>query len=250
MIQNSAFGETIIELNEIDSTNNYAMRLINEGMAEHGLVIKADFQTHGNGQHGNVWIAEESKNLLCSVILDTRTLEIEDQFLLNCLTCVSITEILMQQYNLPNVSIKWPNDIYAGKNKIAGILIENNIRGSIWTNAVIGIGLNVNQSTFSYLNNATSMKNELQKEIKIIQVLKQLLKKMSGNINTFNREPEHFLTLYNNYLLQVGRQIQFMRKYELKGGLLKGVNKNGGIEIEEKQKVRSYQHKEIELLIQ
>jgi BirA family biotin operon repressor/biotin-[acetyl-CoA-carboxylase] ligase len=72
MIQNSAFGETIIELNEIDSTNNYAMRLINEGMAEHGLVIKADFQTHGKGQLGNVWIAEESKNLLCSVILDTR----------------------------------------------------------------------------------------------------------------------------------------------------------------------------------
>ena len=250
MIQNSAFGETIIELNEIDSTNNYAMRLINEGMAEHGLVIKADFQTHGKGQHGNVWIAEESKNLLCSVILDTRALEIEEQFLLNCLTCVSITEILMQQYNIPNVSIKWPNDIYAGKNKIAGILIENNIRGSIWTNAVIGIGLNVNQSTFSYLNNATSMKNELQKEVKIIQVLKQLLKKMSFNINTFNREPEYFLVLYNNDLLQVGRQIQFMRKYELKAGLLKGVNKNGAIEIEEKQKVRNYQHKEIELLIQ
>ncbi len=250
MIQNSAFGETIIELNEIDSTNNYAMRLINEGMAEHGLVIKADFQTHGKGQLGNVWIAEESKNLLCSVILDTKALEIEDQFLLNCMTCVSVTEVLMQHYNLPNVSIKWPNDIYAGKNKIAGILIENNIRGSKWTNAVIGIGLNVNQSTFSHLNNATSMKNELQKELKITLVLKQLLKKMSANIDIFNREPKQFLNLYNNYLLCVGRQIQFMRKYELKTGLLKGVEEKGRIEIEEKEKVKRYQHKEIELLIQ
>jgi BirA family biotin operon repressor/biotin-[acetyl-CoA-carboxylase] ligase len=55
----------------------------------------------------------------------------------------------MQQYNIPNVSIKWPNDIYAGNKKIAGILIENNIqRFYQWTNAVVGIGLNVNQEDF------------------------------------------------------------------------------------------------------
>lgn len=82
------------------------------------------------------------------------------------MTCVSVTELLMQQYNIPNVSIKWPNDIYAGNKKIAGILIENNIRGSQWTFAVVGIGLNINQEEFSYLKTATSMKNELKKNLR------------------------------------------------------------------------------------
>jgi BirA family biotin operon repressor/biotin-[acetyl-CoA-carboxylase] ligase len=256
MQPNSAFGETIIELNEIDSTNNYAMRLINEGMAEHGLAIRADFQTHGKGQHGNVWLAEESKNLLCSVILDTKGFTLEKQFILNCMTCVCITEVLMQYYNIPNVSIKWPNDIYAGKRKIAGILIENNIRGVQWTNAVVGIGLNINQVEFSHLTTATSMKLELGKEIKTNVVLKQLLKKMASLLNTFKRKPDLLLETYNNYLLNINNEIQFLKKYELKNGILKKVNAQGLIEIEETitskqnaRKVKSYKHKEIELVI-
>ncbi|MCC7030491.1 MAG: biotin--[acetyl-CoA-carboxylase] ligase [Chitinophagaceae bacterium] len=256
MQQNSAFGETIIELNEIDSTNNYAMRLINEGMAEHGLTIRADFQTAGKGQHGNVWLAEESKNLLCSVILDTKEFELERQFILNCMTCVCITEMLMQQYVIPNVSIKWPNDIYAGNKKIAGILIENNIRGTQWTNAVVGIGLNINQEEFSHLNTATSMKNELGKDVKIKQVLKHLLKKMGTQLTVFKTRPEHLLETYNSYLLNINREIQYMKKYELKTGILKRVNDQGLIEIEEtpsgkhiRKKSRGYKHKEIELMV-
>ncbi len=256
MQQNSAFGETIIELNEIDSTNNYAMRLVNEGMAEHGLTIRADFQTHGKGQHGNVWLAEESKNLLCSVILDTKGFEIEQQFLLNCLTCICITEVLMQQYNIPNVSIKWPNDIYAGKRKIAGILIENSIRGTQWTNAVVGIGLNVNQEEFSHLVSATSMKIELGKDLKINLILKQLLKKMAVLLSVFKRTPVQLLETYNSYLLNISREIQFIKKYELKTGVLRQVNAQGLIEIDETiagkvstKKPKAYKHKEIELVV-
>ncbi len=256
MQQNSAFGETIIELNEIDSTNNYAMRLINEGMAEHGLTIRADFQTHGKGQHGNVWLAEESKNLLCSIILDTRAFEIEKQFFLNCVACISVTELLMQQYNIPNVSIKWPNDIYAGKKKIAGILIENSIRGSQWTNAILGIGLNINQNEFSHLTTATSMKIEMKKEMKINLVLKQLLKRIASHLNILGKNPSQLLEIYNSYLLDVDTEVQYMKKYELKNGILKGVNEHGLIEIEENmpgrlsgKKKKKYKHKEIELLI-
>jgi BirA family biotin operon repressor/biotin-[acetyl-CoA-carboxylase] ligase len=232
------------------------MRLINEGMAEHGLTIKADFQTHGKGQLGNTWMAEESKNLLCSVILDTKGFEIEKQFILNCMTCVSVTELLMQQYNIPNVSIKWPNDIYAGNKKIAGILIENNIRGSQWTFAVVGIGLNINQEEFSYLKTATSMKNELKKEFKVNMVLKQLLKKLASSLNEFKKNPNSLLVTYNNYLMHVQQEIQFMYKYELKKGILKRVTDQGLIEIAEmphdrikESKIKCYKHKEIELLI-
>lgn len=50
MRKTSRIGDVIIELSEIDSTNNYAMKLVNEGMAEHGLVVRADWQTAGRGQ--------------------------------------------------------------------------------------------------------------------------------------------------------------------------------------------------------
>ena len=143
MLKTSPIGDLIIELSEIDSTNNYAMRLINEGMAEHGMAILADFQTNGKGQHGNIWQAQESKNLLCSIILDTHGFPLEKQFLLNTMACLAVADTLIQQYLLQDVSIKWPNDIYAGKRKIAGILIENQIRGVSWSHAVIGIGLNI-----------------------------------------------------------------------------------------------------------
>jgi BirA family biotin operon repressor/biotin-[acetyl-CoA-carboxylase] ligase len=162
----------------------------------------------------------------------------------------------MQQYNIPNVSIKWPNDIYAGNKKIAGILIENNIRGSQWTFAVVGIGLNINQEEFSYLKTATSMKNELKKEFKVNMVLKQLLKKLASSLNEFKKNPNSLLVTYNNYLMHVQQEIQFMYKYELKKGILKRVTDQGLIEIAEmphdrikESKIKCYKHKEIELLI-
>ena len=130
MLRNSVIGEVLIELLEIDSTNNYAMRLINEGMAEHGMTIRADYQTEGRGQQGKNWLSEESKNLLFTTILDTTGFSIQKQFILNTFTCLSVAEFLMTNIGLREVSIKWPNDIYAENKKIAGILIENIIRGT------------------------------------------------------------------------------------------------------------------------
>lgn len=250
MKQYSPLGEIIIELNDIDSTNNYAMRLINEGMAEHGLAIRADFQSKGKGQLGNIWLAEESKNLLCSIIIDTKGFELESQFVFNCMTCVAITEMLMQQYNIPNVQIKWPNDIYAGNRKIAGILIENNIRGISWTNAIVGIGLNINQTEFSYLKTATSLKILLNKDLKINVVFKLLLKKLNRKFSELLKNEQKILDQYNMYLMDIDKKIQYNYKYNLREGILLGVNNLGQIMIQEEGKNKAYNHKEIELLIE
>ena len=145
MLRTSPLGEVLIELSEIDSTNNYAMRLINEGMAEHGMTIRSDFQTTGKGQHGNSWQAEERKNLLFTTILDTKGFQLQDQFLLNAFACLSVADYLMTNADIRNVTIKWPNDIYAGDRKIAGILVEKG-RGT-----VVGIGLNISQTEEDFL---------------------------------------------------------------------------------------------------
>lgn len=245
MPKKSLVGDIIIELSDIDSTNNYAMRLINEGMAEHGVAIRADFQTNGKGQLGNVWQAEESKNLLLSIILDTHTFPIENQFYLNVAACISVADILMSQYDLRDVSIKWPNDIYAGKKKIAGILIENNIRGSVWTNAIIGIGLNVNQELFQDLNRATSISIENGKPYKVNQVMKQLLKYFNKYYTMAQQDKEYLLKLYNKLLMGVDTMINYSKKFEFLQGELLGVDEQGLLTIRENGKMKKYQHKEV-----
>ena len=249
MLKGSLIGDVIIELSEIDSTNNYAMRLIDEGMAEHGMVVRADFQTKGKGQLANLWLAEESKNLLISAIIDTSEFAIEKQFFLNAATCLSVAEMLMTNYNIPHVSIKWPNDIYAGDKKIAGILIENSLRGSQWTNAVVGIGLNVNQAVFSDLNRATSMFNQTQEKQKVKSVLKNLLKILNKHFLKIGNNEDALFEAFNQNLYKVNKEIAFTKKNELYKGIVKGVNAFGELEVEVAGKLKRYRHKEIELVL-
>ncbi|MBK7762512.1 MAG: biotin--[acetyl-CoA-carboxylase] ligase [Bacteroidetes bacterium] len=249
MRRTSLIGEVMIELSEIDSTNNYAMSLINEGMAEHGMTIKADYQTQGKGQQGNTWLSEDSKNLLCSFILDTQSFEIHRQFILNMSACLAIANYLQESIGLPNISIKWPNDIYAGNKKMAGILIENTLRGSCWSHAIVGIGLNINQSQFPTNNLATSMSVETGQHFKVKQVLTQLLPYVNHYYKIFVSEPERILEEYNNFLYKAGEPMLFKKHHELVTGKILGVDETGAIEIEIDGKVKHFKHKEIDMVL-
>lgn len=249
MPKKSPIGDVIIELTDIDSTNNYAMRLLNEGMAEHGLVVRADFQTAGKGQLGNTWLAEESKNLLMSVILDTSELAIEKQFYLNAAICTCVADTLMTHYDLRHVTVKWPNDIYAGNLKIAGILIENNIRGTVWTNTVVGIGINVNQMRFPDLTTATSIRLETGKSHKVNHLMRQLNKNLNGYLEKLEQNPDALFEVYNQLLMNVGKSIHYKRNFELESGTLLGVNAQGLLEVDVKGKLKMFKHKEIEWIL-
>ena len=248
MLRTSPLGEVLIELSDIDSTNNYAMRLINEGMAEHGITIRADFQSEGKGQHGNQWLAEESKNLLISVIIDTQAFELQHQFLLNAFACVSVAEFLLKQNGLHDIRVKWPNDIYAANRKIAGILIENNLRGSQWNYAIIGIGLNINQAHFPEMSRATSVFIEIGHLLKLNAALRELLKSLNTYFRKFESNPLSVLPLYNGHLLHASKEISFYKNHEMYRGIVREVDATGCILIEVDGKVRSYKHKEIELI--
>ena len=125
-----------------------------------GLVVFSENQTDGKGQRGNSWITERGKNLTFSLFLKPSIL-ISTQFVLSKIVSLSIVDFLMEM-GVKDVKIKWPNDIYCGDKKIAGILIENTISEGKINNCIVGIGLNVNQVNFdSSIQNATSLKLEL-----------------------------------------------------------------------------------------
>lgn len=139
-------GKNIIKLESVDSTNNYTSKLLADNKLAEGTVVLAGYQNLGRGQINNSWESEPGKNLLMSVILYPDFLPVQQQFLLSKVVALGVRDMLACYVN--EVKIKWPNDIYIGDKKIAGILIENSIMGYTIGSTVAGIGVNINQKLF------------------------------------------------------------------------------------------------------
>jgi BirA family biotin operon repressor/biotin-[acetyl-CoA-carboxylase] ligase len=131
----------------INSTNWYAIALLEREKPAEGTVIVAGYQTEGKGQDTNSWESEANMNLTFSIILYPTFLPIEDQFQLNKIIALGVTDFI-SRFIERNVSIKWPNDVYVSDRKIAGILINNSIIGDSFLYSVAGIGININQMLF------------------------------------------------------------------------------------------------------
>jgi BirA family biotin operon repressor/biotin-[acetyl-CoA-carboxylase] ligase len=119
-----------------------------------GCVVVADFQTQGRGQQGTTWESEQGKNLLLSILIEPTNLPVANLFDLSRATALAIAHFLRDKKI--DAKIKWANDIFVEDKKIAGILIEPTIRDVSVRQAIVGIGLNVNQLSFN-LPRATSI---------------------------------------------------------------------------------------------
>ena len=183
---NILLGAPFIELSTIDSTNIYAMDQIKLGLAKSGSCYTADFQTNGKGQHGRVWESSKGQNLLCSYILELNTLDAlknwtpTDQIGFSAAIALG-ARAFFAAFAVSETKIKKPNDIYFSDRKAGGILIENLVRGKEWTWTVIGIGMNINQSSFSSaaVNSVSSNPISLQEITNKIWDLKQMQQHLS-----------------------------------------------------------------------
>lgn len=133
------------------STNEAAIQDINAGKgADAGAVYWTEEQSRGRGQGSNRWHATPATNLTISIVAYPGHLPIDRLFALTQLTGLAVAATV--RHFLPEraaeVALKWPNDVYVGKQKIAGILVQNGLRGSTISWSVFGIGLNVNEINF------------------------------------------------------------------------------------------------------
>ena len=132
-------------LQEIDSTNDHAFRLLRQGAAlEEGTTFYTTRQNCGRGQIGNHWESEPEKNIAFSVVLHPTMVAPRKSWVLSEVVAVATAQVLNRY--VEGCSIKWPNDIYYGERKIAGILIENILSGATLKDCVIGVGINLNQT--------------------------------------------------------------------------------------------------------
>lgn len=174
----------VISLRETDSTNNY-IKSHRDEVAPLTLVM-AERQTAGRGQRGNSWESEPGKNITLSMRFIPEGVTPAGQFAVSQAVALAVVETL-RGYGI-QARVKWPNDIYVGDRKIAGILIENSIMGMEITDSIIGIGLNVNQKEFlSDAPNPESMTRLTGEEYDIMEVattlgehLREFLDRISG----------------------------------------------------------------------
>ncbi|MDE6526615.1 MAG: biotin--[acetyl-CoA-carboxylase] ligase [Muribaculaceae bacterium] len=139
-------GVAIVTLDECASTNTV---LASMAEAVSGTVVATRRQTAGRGQRGNSWESEPGKNLTFSQLIMPRMLPAARQFELSMIVSLAIADAI--DAHLPDgvrTCVKWPNDIYIGREKVCGILIENRLAGSRIERAIVGVGINVNQRVF------------------------------------------------------------------------------------------------------
>ena len=193
---NVILGAPLIELSTIDSTNIYAMAQIKAGLAKSGSCFRADFQTQGKGQHGRVWESSKGQNILCSYILELEKLDAlkkwapTDQIGFSAAIALGIRAFFDAHTN-GDTKIKRPNDIYWRDRKAGGILIENLLKGKAWTWAVVGIGININQTVFSpEAPNPVSLKQITGRDWDILSLQEALSKALNKSIQDWLMEGE------------------------------------------------------------
>ncbi len=157
-IENALFvGKVLHNLNKVDSTNAYALKLLSNSRPAEGTVINTNNQTSGRGQGRNKWISESNSNITLSIVFYPHFLAPKQQFFLNMALSLGVRD-LVSIYTDESVKVKWSNDIYVGDRKIGGILIQNHLSNAQITSSVFGLGLNINQVEFpSDLPNPTSL---------------------------------------------------------------------------------------------
>lgn len=242
-------GEKRINLVEADSTNAFMKELVSVSDNEvEGLVITAENQLKGRGQQGNTWESESGKNLTFSIFLKPNTF-VQHQFLISKIVSIGIVEFLMDK-GLKNVKIKWPNDVYVGSRKIAGILIENSLKDNKVNSSVVGIGLNVNQLKFKSDNSPTSLVNILGEEQDLEKSLNQLLFFIEKNYILLKQQKDVAINnTYLSYLFGLEQDLFFELQGEKVRGKIKGVSTLGKLQVLINNELKAFNLKEIKFLI-
>jgi BirA family biotin operon repressor/biotin-[acetyl-CoA-carboxylase] ligase len=234
-------------IQETASTNELLWKMLRENTLAEGFVVRTDFQTSGKGQIGNLWESESGKNLLFSMALFPQKIRPDQQFLISQLVSVSIKKALDEYVD--DVTVKWPNDIYWKDKKLAGILIENSLQGRQIKFAVVGIGLNVNQTEFvSNAPNPISLRQIAGKRI----ARNSLLKKICQNIMDVyhHLDVEKLQMEYADMLFRKDGFHTFKADGELFQARIFAVHPDGMLELETIEgEYRSFYFKEVSFVI-
>ncbi len=225
-------GSTFIQLLAVDSTNNYALELLKQNLADSGTAIFAQEQTNGRGQMGKKWEALQGENIILTIIADISAVHIQNQFNLLAMAALGCYDFF-SKYAGDETAIKWSNDIFWKDKKAGGILIEttnhNNKRF-----AIIGMGININQTFFDEnIKNAVSLKQITGRTFNVVELARELCNCIDIWYNVLlKNNHQELLNCYNNCLYKKGQQVTLKKNNIKFNCTIKSVNSFGELQVE------------------
>jgi BirA family biotin operon repressor/biotin-[acetyl-CoA-carboxylase] ligase len=248
------FGsEKIIRLQSVASTNDYMIEQIRTGMiTQEGTVVLTNEQTTGKGMDKNSWESEPGRNLTVSIYFKPDFLRADQQFLLNKSISLGVFDFVKSLVTQLKVTIKWPNDIYIGDRKIAGILINNTVGGNVLLQSVVGIGININQQKFTgNVRNPVSLVHVLRRVIDVEYALRELLFWIENRYEQLmNRKFEMISADYLESLYRFNEEHFYLYKNEKIAARITGVSDYGHLQlVTGKKDTLECDFKEIEFVI-
>ena len=217
----------IIYKGETDSTNLDVARLAEE--LSHGDVIVADAQTAGRGRRGRTWVSRKGENLYFSMLLKPDFAP-EKASMLTLVMAMAVAQGMETVYTC-RPQIKWPNDIVVNRRKVCGILTEMQVVPGAIKHVIIGVGINVNQMTFT--EDGLAFASSLQKETGLIKDRKVLLQEV---LQQFERLYEEFcragsllpmVPAYEARLANLGREVRVLDPKGEYQGVALGISEQG-----------------------
>lgn len=218
-----------MELTSCQSTNDELALMAD---APEGTVVWAHAQLAGRGQRGNTWEAQPGQNLTFSLLLRPTFIPASQQFLLNMAVSLAVHHALMPFIG-DSLAIKWPNDVFVGQRKLGGILIESSLKGQHLEQAIIGIGINVRQSTFEHPQ-ATSLALQCEHCPSPAEVLSNILHELERYYLQLRQgKRESMQASYQQLLLGFGEVRRFENKAtgQIFHGKIQGVDEVGRLRI-------------------
>ena len=247
--------ENIIRLATVDSTNRYLRdeaSLLWDKCGHRGMVVvTAGYQTAGRGQRGNTWNSNVGENLLFSILVRPgKVLKVAEQFILSQAVSLAL-HAAMRAYGI-ETKLKWPNDIYVGVRKLAGILVELDCCGEFVEQAVIGVGVNVNQELFPVMDKIpVSMKILHGSDFVIDDVLATILETFERYYARLcNGDRDSVAAEYEGLLLGLNEERPFTDSTGCFKAVLKGVEPDGCLLLQRNDgSLSRYFFKEVELIL-
>ncbi|MBK8500568.1 MAG: biotin--[acetyl-CoA-carboxylase] ligase [Flavobacteriales bacterium] len=198
------FSANVITFDQVASTNKTAAELLSLSKVDHGTVILAHEQTDGRGQRGRSWVAAPGLDVTLSIVVKPHGLRADAQFAIGKVAALAVHDTV-RNYVANEVRIKWPNDVLVDRRKIAGILIKNDLVGELVMASIIGIGINVNNTSFDPELVATSIAMESGNTVDRMEVAQLLLDRFNHWWEKWDRNRGDGLVSYTDRLWTRGR---------------------------------------------
>lgn len=240
----------IIKVDAIDSTNSFIRQFYKGNGDFEPVCITAAHQTKGRGQRGSSWQSRPGENLTFSILYPQEKLKISRHFFLSA--CISLAVVnTLKHIGIPELKVKWPNDILSAKHKVGGILIENIVKTEGIVASIIGIGLNLNQTDFNEIPHAGSLKFITGKTYDPDEILEKLLLEIEKDLIALpGRTGTDILEEYAQNMFRLDKVSVFSSPGGNRfNGIIRGVTTEGKLNLEIEEAVfKTFDLKEIKLL--